>query len=272
MTDLASPARVGPLLRDWRRRRRLSQLDLALEAGVSARHVSFVETGRSRPSAEMLLHLAEQLDVPLRDRNGLLMAAGYAPVYEERDLEAPDMEPVRAALELVLRGHDPYPAAVVDRTWELIQGNRGIGLLVEGVDPDLLEPPVNVLRVSLHPSGMAPNIANLADWREHLLERLRRQIAATGDPQLISLLAELEAFPAPPPSAAPEDLGDVCVPLRLRTAYGELSFISTIATFGTAVDITVAELAIESFFPADAATAAVLRDYPAPSGPIDRSA
>jgi transcriptional regulator with XRE-family HTH domain len=261
MTDLASPARVGSLLRDWRRRRRLSQLDLALEAGVSARHVSFVETGRSRPSPEMVLHLAEQLDVPLRDRNGLLLAAGYAPVYAERDLEAPDMEPVRTALDLVLRGHEPYPAAVVDRTWELIRGNRGIGLLLEGVDPDLLEPPVNVLRVSLHPSGMAPGIVNLAVWRAHLLERLDRQIAATGDPQLATLRDELAGYPAPPPPTAPEDLGDVCVPLRLTTPRGELSFISTIATFGTAVDITVAELAIESFFPADAATAEAVRAY-----------
>src|ERR687898_1411956 len=157
-SDLVTATGVGPLLRDWRRRRRLSQLDLALEAGVSARHVSFVETGRARPSPEMVLHLAEQLEIPLRDRNGLLLAAGYAPVYEERDLDAPDMEPVRTAIDLVLRGHEPYPAAVVNRTWELIQGNRGIGLLLEGVDPDLLAPPVNVLRVSLHPSGMAPNI------------------------------------------------------------------------------------------------------------------
>jgi transcriptional regulator with XRE-family HTH domain len=261
-SELATPIRVGPLLRDWRHRRRLSQLDLALEAGVSARHVSFVETGRARPSQEMVLHLAEQLDVPLRDRNALLMAAGYAPLYEERDLEAPDMEPVRAALDLVLRGHEPYPAAVVDRAWELIQGNRGIGLLVEGVDPELLEPPVNVLRVSLHPRGIAPRILNLAVWREHLLERLRRQIAATGDPQLVSLLAELEEYPAPAaPAGAAEDLADVCVPLRLATPHGELSFISTVATFGTAVDITVAELAIESFFPADPATAAVLRRW-----------
>jgi transcriptional regulator with XRE-family HTH domain len=261
MAELATPARVGPLLRDWRRRRRLSQLDLALEAGVSARHVSFVETGRARPSQEMVLHLAEQLEVPLRDRNALLLAAGYAPVYEERDLEAPDMEPVRAALELVLRGHEPYPAAVVDRTWELIQGNRGIGLLVEGVDPELLAPPVNVLRVSLHPRGIAPRIGNLADWRAHLLERLGRQIVATGDPQLVSLLDELTGYPAPADGRSGEDLADVCVPLRLQTPHGELSFISTVATFGTAVDITVAELAIESFFPADAATAEVVRRY-----------
>jgi transcriptional regulator with XRE-family HTH domain len=261
MSELVTPARVGPLLRDWRRRRRLSQLDLALEAGVSARHVSFVETGRARPSPEMVLHLAEQLEIPLRDRNGLLLAAGYAPVYEERDLDAPDMEPVRTALDLVLRGHDPYPAAVVDRAWELIQGNRGIGLLIEGVDPELLAPPVNVLRVSLHPDGMATQILNLADWRAHLLERLERQIRATGDPSLQTLHDELSGYPAPEPDGAAENLGDVCVPLRLRTPHGDLSFISTIATFGTAVDITVAELAIESFFPADEATAEVVRAY-----------
>jgi transcriptional regulator with XRE-family HTH domain len=261
MSDVAIPTRVGPLLRDWRRRRRLSQLDLALEAGISARHVSFVETGRARPSPEMVLRLAEQLEVPLRDRNGLLLAAGYAPVYEERDLEAPDMEPVRTALELVLRGHEPYPAAVVDRSWELIMGNRGIGLLLEGVDPDLLAPPVNVLRVALHPGGMAPSILNLAEWRAHLLERLERQIAATGDPSLRTLLSELEGYPTPAADGPAVSLGDVCVPLRLRTAHGELSFISTVATFGTAVDITVAELAIESFFPADAATAEAVRGY-----------
>jgi transcriptional regulator with XRE-family HTH domain len=261
MSELVTPTRVGPLLRDWRRRRRLSQLDLALEAGVSARHVSFVETGRARPSPEMVLHLAEQLEIPLRDRNGLLLAAGYAPVYEERDLDAPDMEPVRTALDLVLRGHEPYPAAVVDRAWELIQGNRGIGLLIEGVDPELLAPPVNVLRVSLHPDGMATQILNLADWRAHLLERLERQIRATGDASLQTLHDELSGYPAPEPDGTAENLGDVCVPLRLRTSHGDLSFISTVATFGTAVDITVAELAIESFFPADEATAEVVRAY-----------
>jgi transcriptional regulator with XRE-family HTH domain len=268
-SDLATPTRVGPLLRDWRRRRRLSQLDLALEAGISARHVSFVETGRAKPSREMVLHLADQLEVPLRERNRLLLAAGSAPVYGERSLDDPEMAPVRAALDLVLRGHEPHPAAVVDRTWELIQGNRGVGLLLEGVDPELLAPPVNVLRVSLHPDGMASRILNLADWRVHLLERLDRQIAATGDASLQTLRAELDGYPAPTPDAPPENLGDICIPLRLRTSHGDLSFISTIATFGTAVDITVAELAIESFFPADAATAEVVRAY---GSAIDRSA
>jgi MmyB-like transcription regulator ligand binding domain len=181
---------------------------------------------------------------------------------------------VRAALELVLRGHEPYPAAVVDRAWELIRANIGIGLLTEDVDAELLAPPVNVLRVALHPSGMAPRILNLAQWRTHLLERLARQIAATGDAALRTLREELEDYPAPPLDGTVEDLGDVCVPLRLRTRHGDLSFISTIATFGTALDVTVAELAIESFFPADEATGEVVRAYAAvaePSPALTRS-
>jgi transcriptional regulator with XRE-family HTH domain len=267
MTDLAIPAGVGPLLREWRTRRRLSQLDLALEAGVSARHVSFVETGRSRPSAEMVLQLAEQLEVPLRDRNQLLLAAGYAPIYSEHDLDEPEMEPVRTALDLVLRGHEPYPAAVVDRAWELIASNRGIGLLIEGVDPDLMAPPVNVLRVTLHPDGMAPHISNLAIWRGHLLDRLERQATVTGDRALAALLEELRGYPGPPPDEAAGHgigpAGEIFVPLRISTSYGELSFFSTVATFGTAVDVTASELAIESFFPADAATGDALRAYAA---------
>src|SRR3954462_5359780 len=171
MTDIAALPTVGARLRDWRRRRRLSQLDLALEAGVSARHLSFVETGRSRPSAEMVLHLAEALDVPLRDRNQLLLAAGYAPVYGQRGLEEPEMGPVREALEQVLRGHEPYPALVVDRHWGMVAANDAVGLLLEDVDPALLEPPVNVLRLSLHPDGVAPRLVNLAEWRAHLLDR-----------------------------------------------------------------------------------------------------
>jgi transcriptional regulator with XRE-family HTH domain len=255
---------VGTLLRDWRRRRRLSQLDLALEAGVSARHLSFVETGRSRPSAQMVLHLADQLDVPLRDRNGLLLAAGYAPEYGRRGLEEPEMAPVREALDLVLGGHDPYPAVVVDRAWNMVAGNRSVAVLTEGVAPELLEPPVNVLRVSLHPDGVAPRIANLGEWRAHLLERLGRQVALTGDAALAELYDELSGYPGPRledgPAGAGAGLADIVVPLRLRSAGGaELTFFSTVATFGTAVDITVAELAIESFFPADAATADALR-------------
>jgi transcriptional regulator with XRE-family HTH domain len=260
MTNVATtPPRVGTLLRDWRERRRMSQLDLALESGVSARHVSFVETGRSRPSAEMVLQLAEQLDVPLRDRNQLLLAAGYAPVYGQRGLDEPEMGPVREALDLVLRGHDPYPAIVVDRHWGMVAGNDAVSLLTEGVAPELLEPPVNVLRVSLHPDGVAPRIINLPEWRAHLLERLGRQAVSTGDPALATLYEELCALPGGGPPEAPDfAAGEIAVPLRLRAGDHELSFISTITRFETATDITVAELSIESFFPTDAATAEAL--------------
>jgi transcriptional regulator with XRE-family HTH domain len=248
---------VGSLLRDWRRRRHLSQLDLALEAGVSTRHLSFVETGRSKPSADMVLHLADQLEVPLRERNRLLLAAGYAPVYEQRALDEPEMEPVRGAIDLVLRGHEPYPAVVVDRGWNMVAGNSSVAMLIEGVLPELMEPPVNVLRLSLHPEGMAPRIANLGEWRAHLLERLGRQVATTGDDSLAELYDELTGYPAPA-GDGPHGwggLGAIAVPLRIRAGDVELAFISTVATFGTALEITMSELSIESFFPADAATA-----------------
>jgi transcriptional regulator with XRE-family HTH domain len=258
MTDVSIRPGVGPLLRDWRQRRRRSQLDLALDAGVSARHLSFVETGRSRPSPEMLLHLAEQLEVPLRDRNHLLLAAGYAPRYGERSLDEPEMTPVRQALDLVLRGHEPYPAAVVDRWWEMVAANSGIALLTEGVAPELLAPPVNVMRVALHPEGMAPRIVNLGEWRAHTLERLRHQVAVTGDSALETLYEEVSGYPGPQGGHG-SDTG-IFVPLVLRSGDRELRFFSTLATFGTAVDITVAELAIESFFPADAVTAEALRE------------
>jgi transcriptional regulator with XRE-family HTH domain len=256
MTDVAlQPPTVGTLLRDWRQRRRRSQLDLALDAGVSARHVSFVETGRSQPSREMVIHLAEELDVPLRERNHLLLAAGYAPVYGERALDDPDMGPVREALDLILQGHEPYPAVVVDRGWNVVGGNRANPVLLEGCAPDLLAPPLNVLRVSLHPEGMAPRIANLGSWRAHLLERVDRQIALTGDDALAELRAEVAAYPHPDHEGPTDVVGDIAVPLHLRTVRGQdLRFLSTMATFGTAVDITVAELSIESFFPADEAT------------------
>ncbi len=264
MTHIAAPRRVGMLLREWRQRRRMSQLDLALEAGVSARHLSFVETGRSRPSAEMVLHLAEQLDVPLRERNALLLAAGFAPVYGQRGLDEPEMGPVRDALQLVLDGHEPYPAIVVDRHWGMVAGNRAVALLTEGVAPHLLEPPVNVLRASLHPEGAAPRIVNLGEWRAHLLERLGRQAVMSGDPALAALHEEIAAYPGAgelPPVTDPA-VGEIAVPLRMRGPDGaELAFISTLATFGTATDITVSELAIESFFPADAATAEVVRAF-----------
>jgi transcriptional regulator with XRE-family HTH domain len=257
MTDMTVRAGVGPLLRDWRQRRRRSQMDLALDAGVSARHLSFVETGRSKPSPEMVLTLAKQLEVPLRDRNHLLLAAGYAPRYGERSLEDPEMAPVRQALDLVLRGHEPYPAAVVDRWWEMVAANSGIALLTEGVAPELLAPPVNVMRVALHPDGMAPRIVNFGEWRAHMLERLRHQVAVTGDRALTALYDEVSGYPGPMGGHGADP--GIFVPLVLRSGDRELRFFSTLATFGTAVDITVAELAIESFFPADAATAEELR-------------
>ena len=250
---------VGPLLRQWRQRRHLSQLDLALEAGVSPRHVSFLETGRSRPSQQMVLHLAEQLDVPLRERNAMLLAAGFAPAYEERALEAPEMEPVRDALRRVLEGHDPHPAFVVDRHWNVLLANRGAGLLLASAAPHLLAPPANAMRLALHPDGVASRILNFAEWRAHLLERLERQVAVSGDEKLAALLQEVRSYPSAD-GEAPGPSHGIFVPMRIDDgAGGELSFLSTIATFGTAVDITVAELSIESFFPADARTAEAMR-------------
>jgi hypothetical protein len=210
----------------------------------------------------MVLHLADQLEVPLRERNHLLLAAGYAPVYGERPLDDPEMAPVREALELVLQGHEPYPAVVVDRGWNVVAGNRANPLLLEGCAPELVQPPLNVLRVSLHPDGMAPRILNLGAWREHLLERVDRQITLTGDGDLARLREEVAAYPAPEHSGPSEVIGDIVVPLHMRTAAGdELRFFSTMATFGTAVDITVAELSIEAFFPADDATARAMREF-----------
>jgi transcriptional regulator with XRE-family HTH domain len=247
---------AGDLIRQWRQRRRLSQLDLAVAANVSSRHLSFVETGRSRPTSAMILHLAEHLDVPLRDRNTLLLAGGYAPAYPERTLAAPELRAVRSALRRVLAGHEPYPAAVVNRWWELVDANAGIGLFTAGVSPGLLEPPVNVLRLSLHPDGMAPRIANLPEWRAHLLARLHRQAEATGDQRLVSLHDELRTYPGG--QAQPPGPFDVVVPLRYRTSRAELSFLSITAVIGTPMDVTVEELAIESFYPADDQTAAAL--------------
>ncbi len=265
MSTLAPPRRVGPLLKVWRQRRRLSQLDLAVEADVSARHLSFVETGRSRPSRELLLHLADHLDVPLRERNELLLAAGYAPLYGETALDTGEMAPVRDALDKILAGHEPFPALVVDRRWDLVSANRpALALMTEGVAPEVLAPPANVLRVSLHPDGLAPRVANLAEYAAHVLERLHRQVLLSGDPDLVRLHEELSGYPGVrqgAATAAPVDAAHrLFVPLVLRVeGEQELRFFSTVATFGTALDITVAELAVESFFPADEETAAVLR-------------
>jgi transcriptional regulator with XRE-family HTH domain len=259
----APPAQppVGGLLRQWRERRRLSQLELALQAEISTRHLSFVETGRSRPSRDMVLHLADQLDVDLRERNHLLLAAGFAPVYSESTLESPQMSAVRAAVRQVLTGHEPYPAVIVDRGWNMVDANSSLALFTEGVAAELLAPPANVLRASLHPGGMAPRILNLGEWRAHLLGRLRRQVAISADPGLTELLDELRAYACDQPEPAVEipGPGDVFVPLRLRHGDRELAFFSTIATFGTPLDITLDELAIESFYPADAGTASFLQ-------------
>jgi transcriptional regulator with XRE-family HTH domain len=255
---------VGDCLREWRQRRRMSQLDLALEAEISQKHLSFIESGRSVPSREMVLNLTEQLQVPLRERNVFLLAAGYAPMFSERSLDDPTLAPARAAIDLVLRGHEPFPALAIDRHWNLVAANAALQPLLAGVsDPALLKPPVNVLRLSLHPAGLAPSIANLAEWRSHLIDRLRHQISLSGDPALADLLRELAAYPVPEDKAGkngiPHDYAGIVVPLRLATEHGILSFFSTTTVFGTPVDVTLSELALESFFPADAATADALR-------------
>ena len=258
------PLAVGTLLRDWRQRRRMSQLALACDAEISARHLSFLETGRSSPSREMILRLSENLKIPLRERNVLLVAAGYAPVFQERALDHPALQAAKSAIDLVLTGHEPYPALAIDRHWTLIAANRIIPLLLAGADAALLSPPVNVLRLSLHPAGLAPRIVNLAEWRAHLLERLARQVEVTADPVLIDLISELRSYPTTGPvngsqSKENQDYAGVVVPLELATDGGTLRFFSTTTIFGTPVDITLSELAVESFFPADNQTAQNLR-------------
>ena len=293
-------AAFGDQLRQWRQHRRLSQLALSLEAGISARHLSFVETGRSQPSRELVLRLAERLEVPLRERNAMLMAAGYAPMYPQRPLDDPALAVAREAVEQVLAAQEPHPALAIDRHWNMVMANRMIAPLLAGVAPSLLVAPVNVLRLSLHSQGLAPRILNLDEWREHLFERLGQQIAVTADPRLRELLAELKALdgggacdalnplrhsvavsrPAQDAVAAPRPLQRavaaprpvqhavtaprpvqhaLAVPLRLASPLGELALISTTTIFGTPVDVTLSELAIESFFPADAPTAQRLR-------------
>ena len=250
---------VGMQLRDWRTRRRLSQLDLALEANISTRHLSFVETGRAQPSREMILKLADQLEIPLREQNTLLLAGGYAPVYVEQPLESPSLTQARNAVLRIVTAHEPYPAIAIDRYWKLVAFNQAISPLLEGVDPALLEAPVNVLRVSLHPGGLAPRIVNLPEWRAHLLHRLDRQIASSGDPVLIDMRQELAAYPCAV-EPAPHRIDELIVPLVIRTTAGELRLFGTVTVFGTPLEITLSELAIESFFPADAETARILQE------------
>jgi len=257
-----TPQPFGEHLRHWRQRRRLSQLDLAQEADISTRHLSFVETGRASPSREMVLRLAERLDIPLRERNALLVAAGFAPMYRERPLDDPALAAARRAVELVLRSHEPAPALAVDRHWNLVAANAAVAHLLAGVDPELLATPMNVLRLSLHPKGLAPRIVNLVQWRAHIFERLRQQISATGDCALAALLQELRAYPVPEGAddiRLEGELLGVAMPLRFRTEGGVLNFISTTTVFGTPVDVTLQELAVESFFPADTFTTQALR-------------
>jgi transcriptional regulator with XRE-family HTH domain len=256
---------VGDLLREWRQRRRMSQLDLATEAEISARHLSFLETGRSQPSREMLLHLAEQLQIPLRERNVLLNAAGFASVFPERQLADPTLAVARKAIDVVLAGHSPFPAFAIDRYWTLVASNGALRPFLSGVDPALLRPPVNVLRFTLHPGGLGSRLANYHEWRSHVLDKLRRQIAASGDPVLIELLHEFRNYPAPDGAVAAsiastdQDCHRIVVPFQLATETGILSFFSTTTIFGTPVDITLSELSIESFYPADTATAEAFR-------------
>jgi transcriptional regulator with XRE-family HTH domain len=255
---------VGREVREWRERRRRTQLDLALDAGVSARHLSFVETGRSRPGRDMLLRVLRELDVPFREQNQLLLAAGHAPAFPERPLDDPALAPVREALDLVLRGHEPFPAVAFDRHWDMVAANSVMWTLASFVeiDQELLEPPVNILRVGFHPRGLAPHLSNLSEWRAHFLSRLERQIAITGDAALAALLDEVAAFPggeSPSPSG-----GHVLGPLRVRAPDGrELSFLGMFAIFDTPFEVTASELAIELLFPADAATREALEELPA---------
>jgi transcriptional regulator with XRE-family HTH domain len=259
---------VGGLLREWRQRRRLSQLELACDAGISTRHLSFVETGRALPSRDMLLHLSEQLDVPVRERNVLLVAAGYAPIFPERPLADPALAAARAAIDLVLERQKPYPAFALDRHWRIVASNAALPELYDGVAPDLLQPPVNAMRLSLHPRGLAPRIANLAEWRAHLLFRLRREVELTADPKLIDLLNEVNDYPMRSGTSA-QVKGiehDIAVPFRIRTAAGLLSFFSMTTVFGTPVDVMLSELALELFFPADDETAASVERMAAAAG------
>lgn len=265
MTRAGSYTGVGPLLREWRQRRRLTQLELALEAGVSARHLSFVETGRSKPGRDLLLQVAEQLEIPFRERNQLLLTAGHAPAVPERSLQDPALAPVRDALDQILAAHDPYPAVVFDRAWNLVALNAPMSAWTEGVeiDPALLEPPINILRIGLHPGGLAPLIVNLAAWRAHFLERLARQVAITSDAQLRALMEEVAAYPAREGEnavAATESDSEILGPVKLRAPTGGVwSFFGMFAGFDTPFEVTTSELAIELLFPADRATAEALK-------------
>ncbi|MFI8458739.1 helix-turn-helix domain-containing protein [Kitasatospora sp. NPDC085464] len=273
MAGMGSPTGtgVGPLLRGWRERRQLSQLQLALRADSSARHLSFVENGRSRPSRELVLRLAEQLDVPVRERNTLLLAAGYAPHYPETPLDDPSMAALRGGMERLLAAHDPYPAVVVDGSFRVLAANRSLGLLLDGIAPHLLQPPLNAVRVTLHPEGLAPRIVNLGQWRRHLLERMERRLELVRAEPLRQLYEEVRGYPEPDADPAEgaadgpaEDGFPFALPIRIRHEGRVLSFLSTIATFNTPLDVTVSELAMETFLPADAETVRFLQSSVGP--------
>ncbi|MFE6131628.1 helix-turn-helix domain-containing protein [Streptomyces sp. NPDC056437] len=265
MATVAPGTRVGPLLRGWRERRRVSQLELALRADSSARHISFIETGRSRPSEEMILRLAEHLEVPVRERNALLLAAGYAPRYAETSLDDPALDALREGLEQLLHGYEPYPAIIVDGTYTVVAANRGIAILLDGLPEHLLTPPLNAMRITLHPEGLAPKIRNLREWRGHLLAQMERQIALARSTELRELYDEVAAYPVPdppdtePPPADPAPAPPFALPLRIEHEGRVLSFVSSISTFNTPMDVTVAELAIETLLPADPATVKYLQ-------------
>jgi transcriptional regulator with XRE-family HTH domain len=269
MVAVQSQAEVGSLLRQWRERRRVTQLELALDAGISTRHLSFIETGRSKPGREMLLRVLEQLKVPFREQNRLLLAAGHAPAFPERSLDDPDLAPVREALDVILSGHEPYPAVAVDRVWNLVAANSAMFALTESVeiDPALLEPPINVMRVGLHPRGLGPLFVNLRDWHAHWLKRLERQLATTGDEQLAALIDEVASYSEPEPDVVSEIAGgEMLGPVKVRAPDGgELSFFGMFASFDTPFEVTTSELAIELLFPADRSTAERLHERGATS-------
>lgn len=252
-------APLGEQLREWRTRRRMSQMDLALDTEISTRHLSFIETGRTRPSAAMIERIADCLEVPHRARNALLLVAGYAPRYRERALDSEEMAAMRDIVAHVLKGHEPYPALAVDRHWNMVAANDAIGILIEQISPALLAPPVNVIRIALHPEGLAPQIVNYAEWREHILHRLVLQVEASGDAELAALRDEVAGYEVRTNDNESGRANGIAVPLVMDTVAGRVSFVSTVTIFGTPVDITLSELAIEAFYPADQASAELLQ-------------
>lgn len=259
--EMENTQTVGSLIKRWRERRRKSQLDLALDAEISTRHLSFVETGKAKPSREMILLLAEQLEIPLRERNKILIVAGYAPVFSEKSFNDVSLTAARQAIEMILKAHEPFPAIAVDRHWNMVAANKTVPLLLEEVDAELLKPPVNVLRLSLHPKGLAQKIINLREWRGHLLLRLKKQVEDTADFELEKLFDELSAYKIEGRTSAKfsESEPGLVVPLKIETKFGTLSFISTTTVFGTPVDVIVSEIALETFFPADGATTEIFK-------------